>query len=623
LLDYDDSAALYFFGTVLLCILLPWTYSLIMGILFPVKTFLKEYPVKSSGGSVIKYCKTSFSQDRMYKAKNESTRWSNRLTVSILIQIVVVILLWYLVAQIAISLGSETQISQFDPFVILEISSGATDREIKKAYRHASLKYHPDKNPNDPLAASKFMLISKAYAALTDEVAKKNYEMYGNPDGPSAMKVGIGLPRFLVEEQYQLLILIVFFVVLLFIVPVIFIWHYQKQKKYAVNGLQVETLHFLSYYVNEATRSKNGPEFLAASAESRELQMRPTDNADIKHLMENVTEKQKRQFSVPIIVRNYFLILGHMQRLHEYITTEGLQSDLQTLLKVGLQITYSMIEIATIRDYTHTAISMLEFRRCLIQALDVKSSPLLQVPHFTEEHVRHCSRGKNAVRGLAEFISQAPEERKGLMDMDAQQLADVQAFCAHVSDVDIIPKIEVTDEDEIVVGDVATITVTMVRRNLKEGEAAGPIHAPLFPELKYEEWYVIVTDKNDGDGMVAFMRLKSPERVVEESVQVPIRKDGKHTYIVSAYCDSYAGIDRVETLNFTAHKADEVKREVVVHPEDLALDNEPTLFEQVMGQMNADDSDEEEEILDNGTAKPVARVREEAAMSDSEIDDDD
>lgn len=33
----------------------------------------------------------------------------------------------------------------FDPFEILEISAGATDREIKKAYRMLSLKYHPDK----------------------------------------------------------------------------------------------------------------------------------------------------------------------------------------------------------------------------------------------------------------------------------------------------------------------------------------------------------------------------------------------------------------------------------------------------------------------------------------------
>lgn len=58
-----------------------------------------------------------------------------------------------------------------------------------------SLVYHPDKNQDDPLAASRFMQITRAHAALTDETAKRNYEKYGNPDGPQTTKVGIGLPR--------------------------------------------------------------------------------------------------------------------------------------------------------------------------------------------------------------------------------------------------------------------------------------------------------------------------------------------------------------------------------------------------------------------------------------------
>ena len=52
------------------------------------------------------------------------------------------------------------------------------------------LQWHPDKNPNNPQAAAHFIQITKAYAALTDEAAKANYEKYGNPDGPATMKVG-------------------------------------------------------------------------------------------------------------------------------------------------------------------------------------------------------------------------------------------------------------------------------------------------------------------------------------------------------------------------------------------------------------------------------------------------
>ena len=89
------------------------------------------------------------------------------------------------------------QVNSFDPFVILEIDSGSDSKAIKKAFRSLSLKYHPDKNPGDRVAEAKFMMVAKAYEALTDETAKQNYEKYGNPDGKQSLEVSIGLPSFL------------------------------------------------------------------------------------------------------------------------------------------------------------------------------------------------------------------------------------------------------------------------------------------------------------------------------------------------------------------------------------------------------------------------------------------
>jgi len=63
------------------------------------------------------------------------------------------------------------------------------------------LQKHPDKNPDDPLAISEFIQITKAYTALTDETARANWEKYGNPDGPGNYHVAIALPRFLLEKD--------------------------------------------------------------------------------------------------------------------------------------------------------------------------------------------------------------------------------------------------------------------------------------------------------------------------------------------------------------------------------------------------------------------------------------
>merc|ERR1719390_281317 len=131
-----------------------------------------------------------------------------------------------------------------------------------------------------------------------------------------------------------------------------------------------------------------------------------------------------------------------------------LRADLDQLLKHSMRITQAMIEIACMREWFFTAQAMIEFRRCLVQALDVKSSSLLQIPHFTEEHIKHCHRGKNAVASLSDFLAKDMEGRKGLAKMEPNQLLDIEAFCSHISEVELKAKVEVEDEHEFVVGDV-------------------------------------------------------------------------------------------------------------------------------------------------------------------------
>lgn len=56
--------------------------------------------------------------------------------------------------------------SDQDPYTILGVSPGATGKQIKKAYRRLAMKFHPDRNPNDPEAEKKFKQIQWAYEIL-------------------------------------------------------------------------------------------------------------------------------------------------------------------------------------------------------------------------------------------------------------------------------------------------------------------------------------------------------------------------------------------------------------------------------------------------------------------------
>lgn len=67
-----------------------------------------------------------------------------------------------------------------DYYEILDISKNASEIEIKKAYRKKAMKYHPDKNPGDMTAETKFKEAAEAYEILRDEQKRKMYDQYGH-----------------------------------------------------------------------------------------------------------------------------------------------------------------------------------------------------------------------------------------------------------------------------------------------------------------------------------------------------------------------------------------------------------------------------------------------------------
>lgn len=75
-----------------------------------------------------------------------------------------------------------------DFYAILGVAKDADAASIKKAYRSLAKKYHPDRNPDDASAAERFKEIGEAYAVLSDEEERKQYD--------AIRAMGAGGPRF-------------------------------------------------------------------------------------------------------------------------------------------------------------------------------------------------------------------------------------------------------------------------------------------------------------------------------------------------------------------------------------------------------------------------------------------
>jgi len=79
-----------------------------------------------------------------------------------------------------------------DYYEVLGISKGASEGEIKKAYRKLAIQYHPDKNPDDAEAENKFKEAAEAYEVLSDPQKKARYDQYGHAGMGGAAGGGFG-----------------------------------------------------------------------------------------------------------------------------------------------------------------------------------------------------------------------------------------------------------------------------------------------------------------------------------------------------------------------------------------------------------------------------------------------
>lgn len=83
-------------------------------------------------------------------------------------------------------------------YEVLGVAKNATPEELKRAYRKLALRYHPDKNPDNPQAEETFKEVNNAYAVLNDQTKRQIYDQYGSLGLKMSEQVGAeNLPLYM------------------------------------------------------------------------------------------------------------------------------------------------------------------------------------------------------------------------------------------------------------------------------------------------------------------------------------------------------------------------------------------------------------------------------------------
>lgn len=445
------------------------------------------------------------------------------------------VLLWVIMAVLVYYIKHiSREVQVFEPFSILGLEPGASDSEIKKAYRRLSIQYHPDKNP-DPEANKYFVeFISKAYQALTDPISRENFEKYGHPDGRQGLQMGIALPQFLLNiDGASGGILLLGIVGVCILLPLMMaVIYLSRSSKYTGNYVMHQTLSTYYFFMKPSLAPSKVMDVFSKAAEYMEIPVRRTDAEPLQRLfmlvrselnldLKNIRQEQAKFWKQhPALVKTELLIQAQLTR-ETAALSPALQVDLKRMLELAPRLLEELMKMAIIprtsqgHGWLRPAIGVVELSQSVIQAVPLSArkatggssegiAPFLQLPHFSEAIVKKIARKK--VRTLQDLRDLTIDERAELLGnvagLSPSEAQDIEIVLDMMPSITLEITCETEGEEGIQEGDIVTMHA-WVTLNRKNGLVGALPHAPFFPSHKEENFWLLLADSASNDVWVS------------------------------------------------------------------------------------------------------------------------
>uniref|UniRef100_A0A915CXY3 Helicase ATP-binding domain-containing protein n=1 Tax=Ditylenchus dipsaci TaxID=166011 RepID=A0A915CXY3_9BILA len=270
------------------------------------------------------------------------------------------------------------------------------------------------------------------------------------------------------------------------------------------------TIELFSLSLKAKTKLRTLIEIISNASEFSSIPIRYKEEVTLRRLAERLPNQMKNQkWSDPHVKVN-LLLNAHMSRIQ---LTAELSKDTEVVVLKATRLVQACVDV-------------------------LSSEPILkQLPHCSPGLLERFKDHKvDTVLGLLELKD---EDRKNILSMSQEQLADVARFCNYYPSIDV--------EQEVVtsspcVGETLEIEVTMERENDIDG-CAPPVVAPFYPQQRKEEgWWLVVGDQSSNQ-LLSIKRLTVNAKAQTKLDFVPTQS-GKVNYTLFFMCDSYIGADQ-------------------------------------------------------------------------------
>ena len=382
------------------------------------------------------------------------------------------------------------------------------------------MKYHPDKavpdaalNETVETINNRWVEMTKAYKALTDEEVRNNFLQYGHPDGKQSFSMGIALPKFIVQQGSGKYVLLFYGILLGVLLPyTVGKWWYGTQALTKDKVLVASANNLFKEFKEDISEGgiiaalTTGQEFQellggsradagAAKIEKKVTALPTLSDAD------RVTLKEIED---PVRRKALSLLWAYLYRTD--IDDIALRKEKIEVAPAAIRLNSSMTSITLGFGLVAPLLASYHTTQDLIQAVPPNSSPMLQLPHFTPKIVESIQGTHSKHRlSIQKFMSLPAQIRRTL----ASDLSDSQ-YAAAMQVASQIPHLTVAKAFFKVMGERVVTPSSLVQLVVKA--RIIPPGAKEVPEINELDLEDIDPDEDDLEGLTGRKPPKNKRR---------------------------------------------------------------------------------------------------------------